>query len=175
MALQLYISDEKNDDFIDMREILLRSIRENLLDVNVYERVKTRKNLKTPNSFDHIIYMGCDLVMVVDLLNNLINYDNMLILYNPPGYSIYPKLSEFLDECLGRHKYVFDYTKRIFDTWNHREIISLLSTQLKVKQQEYIKRLDEKLKMLNNENTPDDQLLIGDPQDLKENFSELIG
>jgi len=158
MAVLILLQDRKNDDFIDMKEMLLRTIRENLHKVTIHEKADFTK-------YEHVVYIGFNLKMIADLFNRLTKQKNKLYLYNLPGYSPYEYIKKLVDECV-YHGYDLDrYHNRILDTWNYREIYDNLAVDYRTREQYAAEQIEKRittLNSINNEDLPDEQILIGD-------------
>lgn len=157
MAVLILLQDRKNDDFIDMKEMLLRTIRENLQKVTIHEKANF-------TNYEHVVYIGYNLKMLADLFMRLTKQKNKLYLYNLPGYSPYEYIKKLIDECV-YHGYDLDrYHQRILDTWNYREIYDNLSVDYRTKEAYVAAQIEKKINVLNSINNEklDDGMLIGD-------------
>lgn len=177
MSIEIRMQDPKNDDYIDMRNMLISSIREKFEYVNIYEyNYKQKKKNKITYNHDFYIYIGFNVRILQDVFNTLVEKKSKIILYNLPGTSFYEDLIDLLDKYIDYDEKIPYYKERIFDTWNHREIISYLNVSYRKREEAAQNRLERKLKLLNsvnNEELPDDQLLIADNKE-DTNLDELI-
>lgn len=128
MAILIKSQNPKDDDYVDMKTMLVKGIRERLLDVTIHEEKATFKR------YSEIIYLGYNISMIAEIMGYLSKRKTKIFLYNLPGYSIYDKLSDIINECMEYERIPFDHRDYLIDCWNYREILSIIQHDYKLRE-----------------------------------------